>query len=306
MRQHTREDGRPLHQARVTSVVSSVLTRNTVGSAMARLGDTKVVAGVTVQIGNPCATRPNCGTITLESLHTSPLCGKNFGVRNNNTNANTTNARTIQDVQATESYLKRILQSSNIIDLEDLCIEPGISAWKLCIYIEVLNHDGNLIDASLLAALAALANVQLPSVVHNKNTDDDDDGNNRSNRSATQIQILPHSKDQPFLKLHSIPIPLSIGVFYADTNDTTITEKEEETSFLLVDPNAMEEQACHGIIHVVVDSQTEQIYSCQTIGAFHSSPEQLAASIQMALGRAQEMKPLIQSCNNQMNHNPTN
>eukprot|EP00560_Eucampia_antarctica_P007003 CAMPEP_0197828722 /NCGR_PEP_ID=MMETSP1437-20131217/5251_1 /TAXON_ID=49252 ORGANISM="Eucampia antarctica, Strain CCMP1452" /NCGR_SAMPLE_ID=MMETSP1437 /ASSEMBLY_ACC=CAM_ASM_001096 /LENGTH=339 /DNA_ID=CAMNT_0043430057 /DNA_START=26 /DNA_END=1045 /DNA_ORIENTATION=- len=310
VKQHTREDGRPLHQSRVTSVVSSVLIRNTVGSAMVRLGDTKVVAGVTVQVGNPCASRPNCGEVSL-SLHTSPLCGKTFGVRSTNNN-NNNNSSTIQDVQATESYLNRILQSCDVIDLDDLCIEPAKTAWKLGIHVEVLNHDGNLIDAAFLAAVAALANVQLPSILP---TDNNDKNNNNNNSSQVQIIAVPHSSNEQkdkssFLKLQSIPIPLSIGVFYSNNNNND-DDDDDETCFLLVDPNSMEEQACHGMVHVVVDSQTQQIYSCQTIGgsSHHNGPqnnngnnyyssERLAACIQIAFGRAQEMTPLIQSCNN--------
>ena len=259
MREHTREDGRPHPQTRPTTVIPSVLARNTVGSAIVRLGDTKVVAGVTIQVGNPSAMAPDCGEVTL-SLHAAALNPSE---------------------EANESYLKRIIQSSEIIDLKDLCILPGKAAWRLCVNVEILNHEGNILDAAFLASVAALANVQLPTYQINPDTD--------------QVQIITSSEKENYTKklpLKNIPIPLCVGVFV----DQTKKDDENESTYLLVDPSFKEEQACHGFIHVVVDSNSGKIYSCQTIGPSTNTPEQFAACIQMAIGRAKEMTPLIQAC----------
>ncbi len=264
MREHTREDGRPHPQTRPTTVVPSVLARNTVGSAIVRLGDTKVVAGVTIQVGNPSAMAPDCGEVTL-SLHAAALNPSE---------------------EANESYLKRIIQSSEIIDLTDLCIIPGKAAWRLCVNVEILNHEGNILDAAFLASVAALANVRLPTYQINPDTD--------------QVQIIASSSEKgnytKSLPLKNIPIPLCVGVFVDKKKKENGTDEEEESTYLLVDPSFKEEQACHGFIHVVVDSNSGKIYSCQTIGPSINTLEQFAACIHMAIGRAKEMTPLIQAC----------
>jgi exosome complex component RRP42 len=44
-----------------------------------------------------------------------------------------------------------------------MVIEPGKKVFVVFVDIYVLNHDGNLIDASALAAVAALTNTKMPN-----------------------------------------------------------------------------------------------------------------------------------------------
>jgi exosome complex component RRP42 len=55
----------------------------------------------------------------------------------------------------------RGIRESKAIDVEKLCISPGKKVFVIFVDIYVLNHDGNLIDASALAALAALLNTKM-------------------------------------------------------------------------------------------------------------------------------------------------
>lgn len=48
------------------------------------------------------------------------------------------------------------IRESRMVDLEKLVIEPGKKVWIIFIDINVLDYDGNLIDASSLGAVAAL------------------------------------------------------------------------------------------------------------------------------------------------------
>ena len=57
-----RPDGRALMEVRKTTVQSGVFP-NTPGSAIAKLGDTKVAAAVTLQIGKPADATPKQGEI---------------------------------------------------------------------------------------------------------------------------------------------------------------------------------------------------------------------------------------------------
>ncbi len=49
-----------------------------------------------------------------------------------------------------------------MIDFSELCIEPEEEVWMIHIDIHILNHDGNLIDASSLASVAALLSAEGP------------------------------------------------------------------------------------------------------------------------------------------------
>jgi exosome complex component RRP42 len=50
----------------------------------------------------------------------------------------------------------RGLRESKAIPLETLCVEPGKKVIIVFVDVYVLDHDGNLIDASAMSALAAL------------------------------------------------------------------------------------------------------------------------------------------------------
>ncbi|OAF64502.1 hypothetical protein A3Q56_07790 [Intoshia linei] len=63
-------------------------------------------------------------------------------------------------------YLQNVLNStfisSNCIDVESLCLVVGKRVWQLDIEIVVLNYDGNVVDASVLAVLTSLITYKLP------------------------------------------------------------------------------------------------------------------------------------------------
>ena len=56
------------------------------------------------------------------------------------------------------------LRSGAVVDLQRLAIAQGRAAWLLYLDLYVLDADGALYDAALLAALAALASLKLPHV----------------------------------------------------------------------------------------------------------------------------------------------
>jgi len=58
----------------------------------------------------------------------------------------------------------RGIRESHAIDMGKLVIEPGEKVWTVFIDIAILNHHGNLIDASALAATTALLHTKIPKV----------------------------------------------------------------------------------------------------------------------------------------------
>ena len=53
-------------------------------------------------------------------------------------------------------------------DLKSLCIEPGEKVWSIIIDIVPVNDAGNILDASSIAALAALKNTVFPGLKDGK------------------------------------------------------------------------------------------------------------------------------------------
>jgi exosome complex component RRP42 len=60
----------------------------------------------------------------------------------------------------------RGIRESGAIDVKKLCITLGESVWIVFIDIHILNDEGNLIDASCLAAIAALLTTTVPNEQH--------------------------------------------------------------------------------------------------------------------------------------------
>ncbi len=53
-----------------------------------------------------------------------------------------------------------------------ICVIPGKKVWILFVDVYILDDGGNLIDASALAAMAALVNTQLKKVIINEDLED--------------------------------------------------------------------------------------------------------------------------------------
>jgi exosome complex component RRP43 len=56
------------------------------------------------------------------------------------------------------------LVDSRAVDLKKLSIKTGLWAWRVCLDIYCLDHDGSVLDAGLMAALAALRDTKVPFV----------------------------------------------------------------------------------------------------------------------------------------------
>jgi exosome complex component RRP42 len=66
-----------------------------------------------------------------------------------------------EDAVELARVVDRGIRESKAIDLEKLCVESGKLVFVVFVDVYVLNYDGNLIDASTMAALAALINTKM-------------------------------------------------------------------------------------------------------------------------------------------------
>jgi exosome complex component RRP42 len=119
------------------------------GSARIRLGKTEVLVGTKVDVGEPFPDTPEEGVLTVNA-ELVPLASPSF--EPGPPDENSIELARIVD---------RGIRESKAIATEELCLEPGKKVVIVFVDVYVLNHDGNLIDASGLAALAALMNTKM-------------------------------------------------------------------------------------------------------------------------------------------------
>src|SRR5271157_5092779 len=145
-----RLDGRGLLDTRDIKIEQGLIERAE-GSARCFLGKTEVLCGVKVETGEPFPDTPNDGVMTVNA-ELVPLASPNFEPGPPDENS-------IELARVVD----RGIRESHAIDTERLCIEPGKKVFVVFVDVYVLNHDGNLIDCSALAALAALLNTKMPN-----------------------------------------------------------------------------------------------------------------------------------------------
>ena len=115
------------------------------------MGDTRVLAGVKLQIEEPMDDTPNQGNLIM-SGELLPLASEMY-------ETGPPSASAIEFGRVVD----RGIRHGNCIDLKSLFIEEE-KVWTVFIDLYVLNYDGNLFDAGTMAAMAALMNTKVPKV----------------------------------------------------------------------------------------------------------------------------------------------
>lgn len=146
----TRLDGRKLTEYRKPIEVECGVVKTAEGSARVKIGETDVIVGVKMEVGEPYPDLPDEGTIIV-GAELLPLSNPDFELGPPGTQA-------IELARVVD----RGIRESKAIDFRKLCVEKGKKVWLLVVDICTLNDAGNLFDASSLAALAALKNARYP------------------------------------------------------------------------------------------------------------------------------------------------
>ncbi|AOL15764.1 exonuclease [Sulfolobus sp. A20] len=146
-----RQDGRKLNEYRPISITVDY-AKKADGSALVKLGNTMVLAGVKLELGKPYEDTPNQGNLIV-NVELLPLAYETFEPGPPDENAIEL-ARVID----------RSLRDSKAIDLTKLVIEPGKSVWTVWLDVYVLDYNGNVLDACMLASIAALYNTSVYKV----------------------------------------------------------------------------------------------------------------------------------------------
>lgn len=147
--ENLRIDDRGFEDFREIKIEKDVI-KTAEGSARVMLGDTHVLVGIKMSVGEPFTDIPDEGVLIVNT-ELAPIASPTFEPGPPNENA----------VEISR-VIDRGIRESKCIDLEKLCIEPEKEVWIVNVDIHVLDHDGNLIDAGALGAITALLNTKIP------------------------------------------------------------------------------------------------------------------------------------------------
>jgi len=216
------------------------------GSAQVHLGKSKVLAGIKVQIGTPFPDTPDEGVLTVNA-ELVPLASPSF-------EAGPPSEAAIE----LSRVVDRGIRESKALDMKSLVLQKGKTVQVVYVDIYVLDHDGNLIDAASMAALAALVN--------------------------SKVSKMEVKGDEVINKGGHHQLPLNnypVAVTFAKVDRT-----------IIVDPSLEEEQVMNARLTVTIDKNGD-ICAMQKGGLYGFTPDEVRKAVHMAVGKAAENRARI-------------
>lgn len=164
--------------------------------------------------------------------------------------------------------LEKTVRRSGALDVESLCLVAGQKCWSVRVDLHVLSHDGNLVDASCLAVVAALRHFRKP-----------DTSLEGGGGGALTVYTAAEREPVPLSWLHS-PFCVTFS-FYGDEAETT-----------LVDADWTEEQVRVGSCTVSLNRHGE-ICQIAKLGGTPVEATSLLLCTSVALTKAKEFSTLV-------------
>ncbi|XP_018409818.1 PREDICTED: exosome complex component RRP43 [Nanorana parkeri] len=249
LKEKCRPDGRELNEFRTTTInVGSITTAD--GSALVKIGNCTVICGIKAEFATPPIDAPNKGYI-VPNVELTPLCSPRFRP-----------GPPGEEAQVASQFIADVIENSQIILKEDLCIQSGKLAWVLYCDLICLDYGGNLLDTCTCALVAALLNAQLPSVKINEET------------GLAQVKLSTRNP----LKIHKHPFSTSFAIF--------------DDKHILVDPTNEEESLATGLMTIVTD-EDGRLCTIRKPGGSALSAEKLQGCISRAITRHKEVQNLL-------------
>ncbi len=244
LRKGRRIDNRGLNEYRQLKITPG-FAGNAEGSAMIELGKTKVLAGVKLELGEPFKDTPDRGVL-ITNAELVPLASPEFEPGPPDENA-------IELARVVD----RGIRESEALRLDELVIKEGEVVWVVFIDAHILDHSGNLFDATMYGAVTALLTAKMP-------------------RAVIEEGEIKTTEELTSLPMEKIPVSVTIG---------KIGEN------LIVDPNLQEENVLDAEITIIMENK-DTICAVQKIfGVF--SPEEVGNAISIAREKSAEIRELI-------------
>uniref|UniRef100_A0A8C4N6R4 Exosome complex component RRP45 n=1 Tax=Eptatretus burgeri TaxID=7764 RepID=A0A8C4N6R4_EPTBU len=249
VREKKRLDGRQTYDYRKVRIAFGT----EYGCCVVELGKTRVLAQVSCELVSPKPSRPSEGVLFF-NLELSPMASPGFE-----------QGRQSEMAIEMNRLLERCLRSSRSVDTESLCVISGEKVWQVRTDIHALNHDGNIMDAAVIAANAALAHFRRPDVTV-------------QGEEVTLYSV--EDRDPVPLTIHHMPLTTTFAFFH-------------EGSRLLVDPTRLEERVMEGRLLVAMNKHRE-LCALQASGGIRLLQDQVLRCSHVASVKVLELTEIIQ------------
>ena len=259
-----RADGRKRHEPRPVAISFGADGGSSAsGSVQVRMGETKVLAVATAELVEPYPDRPTEGVLQF-FVELSPMASPAFEP-----------GRPSEAAIELMRLLERALRKSQAIDTESLCVVAAKHVWSVRCDVTVLDHGGNLTDAALLAALAALKHLRLPAVSVS------------GAGSEARVRVLPaeQAERQP-LVFHHTPVSVSLAFLPPSAGGGG------DISYV-IDPTEREEMVMVGGLTVVLN-QHQELCALHKPGGVAVDCAQLVECINAAAAAAPQLLLLLE------------
>ena len=251
LQQNKRLDGRQPFTTRNIEIETNVI-RKADGSAKVKLGNTMVYAGVKAELGAPFPDTPEQGVLIV-NIELNPIASPFFE-----------SGHPSKEAIEMSRVCDRAIRESHVLNVDKLCVVPKEKVWIIFVDIYPLTDDGNLLDASTISAMAALASTKLPVV--------DVDPETKKTSFKEDTQLLP-----------------------INTFATSITFSKIENK-IIVDPSLNEEKVEEGRFTVGVMEDGKVTALQKSLSTSFKKEEifmLLDKAVEIALPKINEIKGLI-------------
>lgn len=245
LEQNKRLDGRALEEHRKITFDVGILEKAE-GSAIVSLGDTIVLVGIKVELGNPFPDTPNQGVLTVNA-ELLPLASPSFEP-----------GPPDETSIALARYVDRSIRESKVLDLDSLVLIPGKLVYVVYVDVYVLDYGGNLIDASVLAAVKALENTTM-------------------NKYEVSGDAPRKTEEKISLPLKDRPVSTTFGII--------------GTKYF-IDPNLEEEQASEGFLSFTF-TKAGNVCAVMKNERGYVSPSQVLEMMETAWQKAKEIGAIM-------------
>jgi len=244
-----RLDGRSFESYRNFEIEVGIIDKAN-GSAKVKLGNTEVLAGVKVETGEPFEGLENKGALIM-SAEVLPTASSHVEPGP-------------PDEEAIElsRVVDRGVRESKMLDLDKLALIPGKIVYTIFVDCSIINSDGNLLDATSYAVVAALLTCKLP-IFEVQNDKVVDTGN-----------IMPPP-------INTIPISVT-AVKIGDS--------------VLLDPT-MEEEACMDARLTITSESDGNLVAAQKGYTGPFTINQILRSVEIARIKGEEIRSTIKGLN---------
>jgi exosome complex component RRP45 len=239
---------------------------------------TRATCTVMSEIVAPNVDRPNDGMISFTidispSANTSyryatPASTYHLGSSSTSSAVHLPHADRHQKItsnQILRTLERCFVQPGGAIDTEALCVIPGAYVWKIHCACTILDDSGNIMDAAVLACIAAIRHYRQPIVeLVTTSTTAETTGNTSTNAVPTPMIIPSHIKEPTPLPLLHTPVAISF-IFIVNNNTGSSTCSVPKLG-ILIDPTNHEERCSHGRITIGMNVYKEICFFDVTTG----------------------------------------